>query len=304
MKLKSPTTRILIGLPVYNGERFLEESLDSLLAQTFKDFELLISDNASTDGTQKICERYVDQDPRITYVRHPKTLGSAFNHNYVVEQCTAEYFKWASDDDRYDPTLLETCIRALDADPGIVVAHSWTTEISAQGVPIKQVQYSLRTSAPSARERFASCLYDTPAGDDIYGVIRTSTMKAIAPYGSYHLPDRTMVAELSLHGRFYNTPRHLYYRRHHDGRVLREDGIRARAARTDPRRANRLRHPVIRLQAEYILAYLTAIRNSPLTRYEKHLCVLELFLWLTLHLVPRRLRTSWRVRRLQGKLAP
>jgi glycosyltransferase involved in cell wall biosynthesis len=99
--------RLTLGLPVYNGERYLAASLDALLAQSFTDFELIISDNGSTDGTGAIARRYESIDPRVRYVYHPRNLGSSFNHNFVIEQARSEFFKWVSDDDLYAPDLLQ-----------------------------------------------------------------------------------------------------------------------------------------------------------------------------------------------------
>ena len=105
--------RLSIGLPTYNGENFLAESLDALLGQSYEDFELIISDNASTDGTEDICRRYAKQDSRIRYIRQPRNIGCAPNHNVLVRQSRGELFKWASDDDLYARDLIERCIEAL-----------------------------------------------------------------------------------------------------------------------------------------------------------------------------------------------
>jgi len=96
--------RLSIGLAVYNGENYLAESLDALLGQSYDDFELIISDNASTDGTADICRRYEKQDSRIRYIRQPLNIGLAPNHNFVFRQSRGELFKWASHDDLYAPT--------------------------------------------------------------------------------------------------------------------------------------------------------------------------------------------------------
>ena len=106
--------RLSIGLPVYNGENYLAESLDALLGQSYEDFELIISDNASTDGTADICRRYGKQDSRIRYIRQPRNIGLAPNHNVVLDQARGELFKWASHDDLYARDLLKCCVEALD----------------------------------------------------------------------------------------------------------------------------------------------------------------------------------------------
>ena len=97
----STILRLTIGLPVYNGEKYIAESLDVLLGQSFADFELIISDNASTDGTGDICLRYDRQDSRVRYFRQPDNVGPGPNHNFVAEKARGELFKWAANDDLY-----------------------------------------------------------------------------------------------------------------------------------------------------------------------------------------------------------
>ena len=109
--------RVSIGIPVYNGGRFIKEAIDSILAQTFEDFELILSDNASTDETEEICKEYATLDRRIRYYRNEENLGAAKNYNRVFELSNGEYFKWASHDDLCAPEYLERCIAALCPPP-------------------------------------------------------------------------------------------------------------------------------------------------------------------------------------------
>ncbi len=111
MSAAAAVPRLTLGLPAYNGERFLAESLDALLAQTYTDFELIISDNGSTDRTGEIARRYEAKDHRVRYVHHPVNRGSTFNHNFVIGQARGELFKWVSDDDLYDPAAAATASR-------------------------------------------------------------------------------------------------------------------------------------------------------------------------------------------------
>src|ERR1700689_1019951 len=137
--------RLSIGLPVYNGERYLAESLDSLLGQSYENFELIISDNASTDATADICRRYGQQDSRIRYFRQPKNIGLSPNHNFVFEQSSSEFFKWAASDDLYARDLLKYCIEALDEYPDIALAHCWTAIIDSGGNVTEAPEYPLAT---------------------------------------------------------------------------------------------------------------------------------------------------------------
>src|SRR5579875_956335 len=106
---------VSIGVPVYNGERYLAQALDSILAQTFSDYEIIISDNGSTDATPDICRMYAAQDPRIKFHRHDHNRGSAWNYNRVFELSSGTYFGWLSHDDVYDPRFLERCVEVLDS---------------------------------------------------------------------------------------------------------------------------------------------------------------------------------------------
>ena len=125
--------RVSIGLPVYNGEKFIREAIDSIFSQTFEDFELIISDNGSTDRTQQICQAYAAQDLRIRYYRNKKNIGAARNYNLVFELASGEYFKWAAHDDLCAPEYLERCVEILDRDPDVVLCYPKTSIIDEHG---------------------------------------------------------------------------------------------------------------------------------------------------------------------------
>src|SRR5262245_31427219 len=116
--------RVSLGLPVYNGEGFLRQALDSILAQTFEDFELIISDNSSTDSTPAICHDYKAADARIRYLRNESNRGVAWNHNRVFALSTGEYFKWCAADDLIAPEYLSACLGRLEAEPDAVLCYS------------------------------------------------------------------------------------------------------------------------------------------------------------------------------------
>ena len=128
--------RVSIGMPVYNGAAFLRESLDSLLSQTYEDFELVISDNGSTDGTQNICRAYATEDVRIRYYREEENRGAAWNYNRVFELARGEYFKWAAHDDVHAPTFLERCVEVVDNNPDVLWCFSRHTHVDCYGRPL------------------------------------------------------------------------------------------------------------------------------------------------------------------------
>jgi glycosyltransferase involved in cell wall biosynthesis len=299
----SPAPRLSIGLPVYNSEHYLPGSIEALLGQTYTDFELIISDNASTDGTREICESYARQDSRIRYIRQPRNIGLSPNHNFVVREARGEMFKWAAGDDLYGRDLLRCCVEALDEHPGVVLAHSYTAAIDADGTVTQALDYPLATASPHAPERLrsfllgSSGLFETngPQGRrlirvdnngilracDEYGVIRTSVLRQIAPLGSYHHSDRIVVVELILRGPFHITPDWLYFRRDHPDRTYNvSPSLRTRCEILDPVRKNRLRHPTARLVAEYFWGYVAAIQRAPISAADKRECYRDLAQWI------------------------
>ncbi len=271
--------RVSIGLPVYNGELFIAESLEALLGQSYTDFELIISDNASTDDTAGICRRYAKEDSRIRYFRQPLNIGLAPNHNFVVREARGEAFKWAAHDDLYARNLLERCMAALDEHPDVVLVHSWTARIDSSGKVTRAFEYPMTTSSPHAPERFRSILFDS-GGDDDYGVMRLDVLRRTAMKESYHHADRTIIAEIGLHGRFYQIPEWLYFRREHPGQNSRGT-IRTRCVNMDPRRASRFRHPTGRLYGEYVWAYIAAIQHAPLSARDRRECYRYLAQWFS-----------------------
>lgn len=275
--------RLSIGLPVYNGESYLAESLEALLGQSYEDFELVISDNASTDGTAEICRRYHKQDSRIQYVRQPRNIGLVPNHNFVVGQARGELFKWAAHDDLYARDLLKRCVDALDECPQAVLAQSWSATIDGSGTATKLIRYPEGTASSRAPERFRSMLFDGK-GDFTYAIIRTNVLRQTPLHASYHFADRTLITEIALYGPFHQVPDWLYFRREHpDQRRL---TVRERCAIFDPRRANRFRNPAGRLYTEYIWGYLAAIRRAPLSPADRRECYLHLARWLASRAVP------------------
>ncbi len=283
MRTLKSVPRLSIGLPVYNGEQFLSEALDSLLGQTYRDFELIVSDNASTDATADICRRYADQDSRIRYIRQPRNIGLIANHDFVMEEARGELFKCAAYDDLYGRDLLQRCIEALDEDPDAVLAHSWSVVINGSGTVLGTYGRGVAMDSLRAPDRFRNVLFDG-CHDYEYGVMRTQFLRRMMRRGSYHHADRMFNAELALYGRFHLVPEWLYFRREHPGQP--PQTVRDRCANFDPRRADRLRHPAIRLYGEYLWAYVTAIRKAPLLATEKMECYAHFAHWMASRTLP------------------
>jgi len=272
--------RLSIGLPVYNGEEYLDEALEALLGQTYEDFELIISDNASTDGTVDICHRFAKEDARIRLIRQNENVGAAPNHNFLFRVARGELFKWASHDDLYGRDLLLRCVEALDEHPEAVLAHAGTAIIDGDGGVTAPFEYRLATDSPHPPTRFRALLF-ADGGDDFYGVMRSAALHRVKPHDSYHHADRTFVADIALQGPFHQVPELLYFRRDHPDRAERANKtIRSRCANLDPRRANSRRHPTVRLLGGYVWGWIRIVQRAPITPAERAECYRHLSEWL------------------------
>jgi glycosyltransferase involved in cell wall biosynthesis len=271
--------RVSIGMPVYNGERFLREALDSVLAQTFEDFELIISDNASTDRTQEICQAYAAQDRRIRYYRNEENLGAAWNYNRVFELSTGEYFKWAAHDDLCAPEHLERCVEVLDRYPAVVLCYPKTTIIDEHGQQVENDSDGLNLRSPKPHERYAHFHNRFRFGakcNAILGLIRTSTLGMTPLIGSYVSSDRILLGELALRGEFYEIPEHLFFRRDHPQTSVRANPrSKERVTWFDPSRRGKLQLPGWR----WFFEYLSSIRRVQISWYEKTHCYAQLGRW-------------------------
>ncbi|MEH2216754.1 MAG: glycosyltransferase family 2 protein [Nostoc sp.] len=206
--------RLSIGLPVYNGEKFIKEAIDSLLAQTFEDFELIISDNASTDKTEEICRAYAEKDKRICYYRNDQNIGCARNFNRVFKLSSGEYFKWAAYDDLHAPDFIKKCVEVLDQDPSIILCHSQTYFIDEEGSFLQNYNIKLKADALKPHKRFNELLTKHLCYQ-CYGVIRSNALRMIPQMGGYGNADGILLLRLGILGRFYEIPEYLFFARSH-----------------------------------------------------------------------------------------
>ena len=200
-------------MPVYNGQHFLDQTLENLLTQTFADFELIISDNGSSDQTEQLCRRHAQTDPRIRYIRHPTNRGAAFNWNFVATEATGELFKWASDNDYYEPEFLETCVRELLARPDCVLCYTRTQLVTDEGEPLEidSSDHPVLQDAPV--DRFLFLMNHSGRNNAQAGVIRLETLLETRMERHYPHGDKVLMAELALHGKFWLLDEPLFYRR-------------------------------------------------------------------------------------------
>jgi glycosyltransferase involved in cell wall biosynthesis len=265
--------KVSIGMAVYNGEKYLAQAIDSILAQTFSDFELIISDNASTDRTAEICQQYALADKRIRYHRNPVNIGGANNENQTFRMSRGAYFRWAAHDDLCAPELLEKCAAVLDQDPSIVLCHSYVVEIDDKGHPLKINQETHGTSK-SALARFAGLSRRDHACEETYGLVRSEIMRKTELQMNYTGSDRTFLCELSLYGPFHQIKEPLFYKRYHQGNVYVD--YRARMAWFTPSLDQEITLP----NWSQLFDYFRTIGRARVSWWVKLQCFLFMAYWL------------------------
>jgi glycosyltransferase involved in cell wall biosynthesis len=207
---------VSIGMPVYNGEKYIRQSLDSLLAQDYGHFELIISDNASSDRTQEICLEYADRDKRIRYYRNERNVGMAWNANRVFELASGDYFKWASSYDYVAPSFISACKSILDAQRDVVLAYAFARLIDEEGKTIREiVPEIIDTRRLSTYARLVVVVAKIEhCGVEIYGsLFRSSALRRtrllLTTFGNDHI----LMLEISLLGAIALAPEVLWVRR-------------------------------------------------------------------------------------------
>jgi glycosyltransferase involved in cell wall biosynthesis len=276
---------VSVGLPVYNGADYLAQAIESLLGQTFEDFELLVQDNASTDATEEICRSYAAADPRVSYVCNAQNVGAAANYNLVFQRARGRYFKWAAHDDVCTPDFLERCVEVLDRDAAVVlccgqtqlinddgspVAYDWKQKcyVTRHGERVGQIDPDHRAEGARPASRFWDVLVRTMRTFEIFGLIRADVLRKTRLHGGYYGSDKVLLAELSLLGRFHLLPQVLLYRRCHRAQssnlALTQKSSWIGGGRRDDWLTLRLRN--------VIPGYVDVVRGAPIALADKVAC--------------------------------
>jgi glycosyltransferase involved in cell wall biosynthesis len=209
------TPRVSVAVPVYNGEKYLAQCLDSMLAQSFGDFELLISDNASTDGTEALCRRYEALDRRVRYTRRERNVGGPANFCQVFALGTAPYHKWCTADDYCHPDYLREAVAVLDSEPDVVLCYARTRLIDAEGQALLDYDDNLDLDDPSPRARFLELYRRLGLCHAQLGLIRRDAMRKTRLFAGHLACDADFLGELALVGKFRLLPQIRFYRRMH-----------------------------------------------------------------------------------------
>ena len=281
---------LTIGLPVFNGERYLGEALDSILGQTFGDFLLVVSDNASTDSTGEIVRRYAESDERVQYSRSPENRGAVWNFNHVFAGCRSPFFKWAASDDVLAPTCVERCLETLrDAPARVVLAYPRTRMIDADGNVLGDMEDRLDIRASSPHARLRRVVMNAVYGNVIFAVMRSDAVRLTHGHGAYPSSDRVLLAELAMLGEFWEVPEPLFLRRKHEGMSRLAHTTVADLARWFDPASDWHWHDreLWRLLREHV----GAVRQAPLSRSERALCqAILVWTWVRRHNGLDRLR--------------
>ncbi len=270
--------RVSIGLPVYNGENFVGQAIESLLAQTFEDFELIISDNASTDKTEELCRTFAAQDKRIRYTRNAENIGLVRNYNQVFTLSSGEYFKWADHDDMCRQAFLMRCVQALDENRTVVLAYTRALTIGSSGQPIKEWGPRPELTSSTVELRFRRALKREEPFPQC-GLIRAEVLRRTGLLGKFPESDIVLLAEISLHGPFIEIAEPLFLVREHPQRTVRThdwQNPHTMLAWMDPAHRKSFNLPEWELLGELA----SAVHRAPLGWPSRWRCYREVYRWL------------------------
>lgn len=277
MRESLPDPVVGLGMPVYNGERFVEHAIQSVLAQSLAEFELVICDNASTDRTQDICKSFASSDSRIRYLRNDVNLGAHPNFNRSFELSRGKYFKWAAHDDVLQPEFLRACVGALEQNTDAALCQSDIDYIDEAGLSIGVGDSRLPgADSTDAATRFSALVLRPHDCQAMMGVFRRNLLGRSRLLPSFHGADRAMLAQVALLGRFIHVPGALIQVRDHGTRYSNaRKRPQERAAWHDTRARSKLSFPVWRTYR----TYWESIAESPITRRGKTHARLALLKW-------------------------
>jgi glycosyltransferase involved in cell wall biosynthesis len=283
--------KVSVAVPVFNGERHVAQCLESLLSQTFGDFELVISDNASTDNTEAICRGYAKQDPRVRFVRRATNIGGPANFSYVFSLCSGRYHKWSTADDYWHPAFLHEAVDVLDAQSDVVLCYPMTRLVDAESNVISDYQDTLDLTDDSPRVRFRELYRRLGLCHAQLGLIRREAMLHTRLFAGHRACDADFLGEVALLGKFRLLPQVRMFRRLHPGASSWD--------RDDPERQWAFYNPGGPLDSWHasrrVLFQLGAVWRSPIAladrlalsrdvarwaRYQRHALGRELLAWL------------------------
>lgn len=210
--------RVSIGLPVYNGEKYLAVAINSIVTQDFEDFELIISDNASHDSTAAICRQFSESDKRVKYSRLEVNQGAAPNYQRVFQLAQGKYFKWAAHDDACLPGFLKSCVETIEQAPAsVVLVYPRAQIINAEGEVMRVDGECLQSHDPKPHKRAAHVIRNVNLAWPLFGLIRTDALRKTRLIDRFIGSDYVLLAELAMLGQLWEIPDVLFQRRVYSG---------------------------------------------------------------------------------------
>ncbi len=265
-----PVPRLSVGMPAYNSADYIADAIESILAQSFTDFELIISDNASTDDTQRICEAFAARDGRVRYFRNVRNIGASDNYNAVFHHARGEYFKWASSNDLCAPEFLEKCVRALDERPDAVLSYPRARLFRDHPDDGEDYDDNLDLQDESPCTRFCAFMENIRLNNVMNGVIRRDALARTALIKTFFSSDMSLMAEVAILGKFIEVPEYLFFRRMDEQTATRLKSEEEVLRHYDPD----LRNPMLFQHWKIHYEYLSAALRAPVAFGEK-LCLLN-----------------------------
>jgi glycosyltransferase involved in cell wall biosynthesis len=266
------TPKISVGIPVYNGARFLDGALASVAAQDFEGLEVVICDNASIDNTGEICRSYSSRDPRFKYHRNPQNIGAAPNFNRAFELSSGDFFAWLAYDDELCPGMLRACWEAFAKNgPETAMVYPQCELIDENGAPIQRGRDHIASSVSRAHQRLGKVLMRVGSGHPIYGLMRRTSLARTQRMQSVVSNDYILLGELAMVGKIVEVDGVLFrYRHHPDNSRVKYKNIRELEVWFDPRNeAKRIRLPET---ASLVRNHLNSVFAVPLTLPDRILC--------------------------------
>lgn len=282
--MTSPSPRLSIGVPVYNGADYIAEAITSHLEQDFTDFELVVSDNCSDDGTPDIVNEFVKADARVSYSRNDTNVGGPANFNRLFRLTSGELFRWAAADDRIEPGYLAKVISMMDADRDIVIGHSDCLLIDPHSDPMLEMAQgylggdgymeAIKLHAPAGDDRFHSphphqridaVINNNHRNFYIFGIMRRDIMMQTRLHGAFYGGDRTLLVEMAMRGTFRKVPEPLFGSRSHGSNASRSglnfDELKQHGAKD------------LSFASQVMKGYISGVRSAGVPKSEELKCL-------------------------------
>ncbi|MDJ0615326.1 MAG: glycosyltransferase family 2 protein [Calothrix sp. MO_192.B10] len=290
VKNVAPIPMVSFGLPVYNASKvYLTQLLDSLLAQDIQDIEVVISDNASDNDTQEVCEEYANRDPRIRYHRNSENIGQVDNFNKVLKLARGKYFRWIGSDDWLETDYARRCVEVLEAEDGkdFIGVTTHYDFLFEDGQRYYREYQGERLDLPSPHLRFRRMVWFMTADfgfiDPIYTMMRRDILLKTPLLRYIPSMDSVLAVELSLLGKFAHVPACLAHRRWKNLGKIPKDKLWKEYS---PKNHQNIGKPYL-----YVgIAFLSAAWATPISYWEKMLCVVPVINYLRVRTLRRGIR--------------